>query len=260
MLLGLFGLTIVPFVMMLVMSLKSNGQIFAHFWSLPHPAHWEYYPLAWQAIFQYIRNSLIVTMCSVIGVVLLSSLSGYVFARHRFTGKETIYYFILLLMMIPGVLTLIPAYELVRSLGLLNTRWVLILPYISGGQVFGILLCRGFMATIPEELFESARMDGASELQVYWRMAVPLSLPILATVAIMNAVGIYNDYIWPLVTISDHTIQTFTVGVTQFASEYNLDYGPMLAGYVIGSIPLICIFAIGTKYYVQGITSGALKV
>lgn len=249
----------VPFVMMLVMSLKSNGQIFAHFWALPHPVHWGNYTLAWHAIFRYMINSLVVMFSSVIGVVFLSSLSGYVFARQRFVGKEYVYYGILILMMIPHVLTLIPAFALVQSLGILNTRWALILPYISGGQVFGILLCRGFMATIPEELFESARIDGASEFQVYWRMAIPLSLPILATIAIMNAVGVYNDYIWPLVTISDHTIQTFTVGVTQFAGEYNLEYGPMLAGYVIGSIPLILIFIVGTKYYVQGITSGALK-
>ncbi|MFB3897239.1 MAG: carbohydrate ABC transporter permease [bacterium] len=259
-LLILFGLTIIPFIMMLVMSLKNNGQIYAHFWSFPHPIHWEYYQQAWKAIARYIGNSLIVMVISVIGVVFLSSLSGYVFARHRFIGKETIYYCILLLMMIPGVLTLIPAYGLVQSLGLLNTRWVLILPYISGGQVFGLLLCRGFMATIPEELFESARLDGASEFIAYLKIAIPLSLPIMATVAIMNAIGIYNDYIWPLVTISDHTIQTFTVGATQFVNEYNLNYGPMFAGYIIGSIPLIIIFAIGTKYYVQGITSGALKL
>jgi ABC-type glycerol-3-phosphate transport system permease component len=134
-----------------------------------------------------------------------------------------------------------------------------VLPYVTGGQVIGIFLCRTFFETLPKSLFEAARIDGASEFQVYLRIALPTSLPILATLAILNFVGVYNDYIWPNVVISDSKLQTFAVGVTKFGAEGNLEYGPLLAGYLIGAIPLIVVFACGMRYYVEGLTRGGLK-
>jgi ABC-type glycerol-3-phosphate transport system permease component len=175
--------------------------------------------------------------------------------------------------MAPGVLTLIPTFALVKAIQipllrlgpltlgpfeLLNTHWALILPYISGGQIFGILLCRGFFESLPEGLFEAARLDGATEGDVYLRIALPLYYPILATIAIMTTLSVYNDYIWPLVVISDSNLQTFSVGITRFAGEFNLDYGPTLAGCALGSLPLL-LFAFGMRYFIQGITAGALK-
>lgn len=273
-LLTLLALSLVPFVMMLVLSLKSNAQIFTHFWELPNPVRWDFYSKAYAALIGYIANTAVVAVLTVVGVLALSSLSGYTFARHRFPGREVLYYGILSLLMIPGILTLIPAYMLVKTLqvpaftfvghtwgpyALINTRWALILPYIAGGQVFGILLCRGFFQSLPEQLFEAARLDGASEWEIYRRIALPLSRPILATIGIMTSLSVYNDYIWPLVVISDNGLQTFSVGVTKFAGEFNLDYGPTLAGYVIGSVPLLLLFAFGMRYFIQGITSGSLK-
>ena len=142
---------------------------------------------------------------------------------------------------------------------LINTRWALILPYIAGGQVLGVLLCRTFLANLPEELFEAMRIDGAGELVIYRCLALPLSLPILATLTMLTVLSIYNDYIWPLVVISNDSLQTFSVGITRFASVHNLDYGPTFAGYVIGSLPLIAIFAVGMQAFVRGVTSGSLK-
>ena len=270
----LLTLSLVPFGMMLVMSLKSNAQIFAHFWEPPGPARWDFYGQAYRALNGYILNTLVVALLTIVGVLVLSSLAGYTFARHRFPGREGLYYLILALMMVPGILTLIPTFALVKAIqfpaihlggwtfgpfALLNTRWALILPYISSGQIFGILLCRSFFQSLPEELFEAARMDGASELDVFRRIAVPLSRPILATIAIMTTLTVYNDYIWPLVVISDNSLQTFSVGVTRFAGEFNLDYGPTLAGYVLGSLPLLLLFAVGMRHFIQGITAGALK-
>ena len=273
-LLGLLLLALVPFGMMLVMSLKSNAQIFAHFWELPAPPRWDFYFRAWDALSGYIFNTLLTAILTVIGVLTLSSMAGYTFARHRFPGREALYYLILALMMIPGVLTLIPTFALVKSLtlpqihlgtitwgpfALLNTRWALILPYISGGQILGILLCRGFFQGLPEEMFEAARLDGAGEFEIYRRIALPLSKPILAAVAITTTLAVYNDYIWPLVAVTDNSIQTFTVGVTKFAGEYNLDYGPTLAGYALGSLPLLLLFALGMRPFIQGITAGSIK-
>jgi multiple sugar transport system permease protein len=273
-LLALTALALVPFVMMVAMSLKSNAQIFAHFWEPPAPARWDFYGKAWEALHGYIFNTLVVALATVAGVLTLSSLAGYTFARHRFPGREGLYYLILALMMIPGVLTLIPAFALVKWIALpeihvggwtfgpfalLNTRWALILPYISGGQILGIVLCRAFLQGLPEEMFEAARLDGASEFEIYRQIALPLSKPILAAIAITTTLGVYNDYIWPLVTLTDNNIQTFSVGVTKFAGEYNLDYGPTLAGYALGSLPLLLLFALGMRPFIQGLTAGAIK-
>ncbi|MGH2558931.1 MAG: carbohydrate ABC transporter permease [Thermomicrobiales bacterium] len=254
------ALSFVTIALMFFLSLKDNGQIYGRFWSLPDPIRWENYRDGWTTMRRYIFNSLLYSLASVAGVVFLSSLSGYVFARHRFPGKEVIYVVILALLMVPGVLTLIPAFVLVRDLGLINTPWALILPWTAGGQVFGILLCRSFFATLPQELFDAAKVDGASEFQQYGRIALPLSWPILVTLAIMHLVSTYNDFIWPLLTISDPKIQVVTVGLTQFRNEFGtINWGPRMAAYAVASLPLVILFAFGMRYYVRGLTSGALK-
>jgi len=259
-LLVLLFLTLVPIIFMLITSLKNRGQIFTQFWALPNPPLWENYQAGWNGMRTYIINSLLFGTVSVAAVVGLSSLSGYVFARHRFPGKEVIYLGILALMMIPGVLTLIPSFVLVRQLGILDTPWALILPWTAGGQVFGILLCRSFFATLPQELFEAARIDGASEINLYWRVALPLSLPILVTLAIMHFVGVYNDFIWPLITITDPAKQVVGVGLRQFVNQWGVvDIGGQMAGYAVSVIPLLVLFTFGMKYYIQGVTAGALK-
>ncbi len=256
----ILALSFLTIALMIFLSLKDNGQIYGRFWSLPDPARWENYRDGWVTMRRYIFNSLWYSMVSVVIVVFLSSISGYVFARHRFPGKEAIYVVILALLMIPGILTLIPAFVLVKQLGLFNTPWALILPWSAGGQVFGILLCRTYFATLPQELFDAAKVDGASELEQYFRIALPLSWPILVTLAIMHLVGSYNDFIWPLLTISDQNIQVVTVGLTQFRDEFGtVTWGPRMAAYAVSSLPLVILFAFGMRYYVRGLTSGAVK-
>ncbi len=253
-------LSFVTIALMVFLSLKDNGQIYGRFWSLPDPVRWENYRDGWLLMRRYIFNTLLYSLASVAGVVFLSSISGYVFARHRFPGKELIYVVILALLMVPGVLTLIPAFVLVRELGLINTPWALILPWTAGGQIFGILLCRSFFATLPQELFDAAKVDGASEFEQYFRIALPLSWPIMVTLAIMHLVGTYNDFIWPLLTISDQNIQVVTVGLTQFRNEFGtVNWGPRMAAYAVSSLPLVLLFAFGMKFYVRGLTSGAVK-
>jgi ABC-type glycerol-3-phosphate transport system permease component len=257
---GLLALSLITIILMIFLSLKDNGQIYGRFWSPPNPIRWENYIDGWHVMRRYIFNSLVYSLTSVVGVVFLSSLSGYVFARHRFPGRETIYVLILALLMVPGVLTLIPSFVLVGQLGLLNTPWALILPWTAGGQVFGILLCRTFFATLPQELFDAAKIDGASEFEMYRRIAVPLSWPILVTLSVMHLVASYNDFVWPLITISDPTIQVVTVGLTQFTSQYGVtDWGPRMAAYAVAAMPLVILFSFGMRYYMRGLTSGAIK-
>ena len=259
-LLILLVVTFIPIIYLVALSLKDNGQIYGRFWSMPDPYRWENFALGSLAIWRAVLNSILTSGSSTAATVVLASLSGYVFARHRFPGKELIYTGILALLMIPPILTLIPAYVLILNMGLENTYWALILPWTSGGQVFALLLCRSFFATLPEEFFDAARIDGASELQSFAQIAVPLSAPILVTVAVVRLVTTYNQFMWPLVVISSPKRQVVAVALTQFTSEIGVtDLGPQMAGYILASIPLIVLFSFGMRHYVRGLTAGGLK-
>ena len=253
-------LTFVPLAIMVTMSFRNNGQIYANFWGLPDPWLLSNYVQGFTSVIHYALNSVADSLASVALIVVLSSLSGYVFARHRFPGKEVLYLLILGLLMIPGILTLIPAFVLTHQLGIWNTPLALILPWTAGGQVLGIFLCRSFIASLPEELFEAGRIDGAGEFQLWYKVAVPLSWPILMTIAILSMVNNYNDFIWPLLVISSDSLQVISVGLTQFTTAHGVtDYGPQMAAYVVASVPLLIVFLFGMKYFIQGITSGAIK-
>ncbi|WP_245640115.1 carbohydrate ABC transporter permease [Paenibacillus dakarensis] len=254
-------LMLVPILFMIVSSLKSNAQILGNFWALPSPAKWGNYSEALSSIWRYMLNSVLYAIGASSCVILLSAISGYIFAKKTFPGKELLFMMMLAMMMIPGVLTLIPSYVLYDSLGLTNTPWVIIIAGAAGGQIFGTFLCRSFMSGLPSELFEAARIDGASEIRVFFQIVIPLSLPILATLFIMQTVGVYNDYIWPLLTIQDSNLQVIAVGLTIFTKQFGItDMGTQFSAYAISSVPLILIFSFGMKYYIQGMTQGALKM
>lgn len=254
-------LTLVPILFMILSSLKSNAQILGNFWALPSPARWSNYAEAFTSIWRYILNTVFYAVTGSGSVMLLSAVSGYLFAKKSFPGKNVLFLMMLAMMMVPSVLTLIPSYVLYKNMGLTNSPWAMIISSAAGGQVFGTFLCRMYMAGLPGELFEAARMDGASELRVFARIVLPLSLPILATLFIMQSVGVYNDYIWPLLTIQDSSLQVISVGLTLFTKQFGItDMGPQFAAYAISSLPLLAIFTFGMKYYIQGMTQGALKL
>jgi multiple sugar transport system permease protein len=253
-------LVFLPIVYLLIFSFKNNAQIYGSFWALPAPWITSNYADGWSAVSRFILNSVWMSLASTLLTVLFSGLAAYAFARHRFPGKEPIYYSFLALMMIPAVLTLVPRYMLVKSMGIVDTPWVLILPWMASDLPFGILLCRGFFASIAEDLFEAGRLDGASEWRLFTAIAVPLSLPILVTLGIVHAFRSYNDYIWPLITISRSDLQVVTVGLTSFNAGYGIiNYGPRFAGYLLSAVPLLVMFLFGMRYFVRGMTAGALK-
>ena len=254
-------LTFYPFIFMVITSFKTSPQFIHDFWGIAWPPTLANYTDAWSRISIYLANSILVSGVSVAGVLVIASVSAFVFARFNFPGREFLFFAILALLMIPGILTLVPTFLLVKRFGLLNTYWVLILPYISGGQIFAIFILRSFIASLPEELFESARLDGASTLRLFANIAVPLSKPTLVTIAIMNILSTWNEYVWPLVTIPDGRRWTISVGIVSFVSRYGglESWGPMFAGFVIASLPLIILFLFTMRYFIAGLTSGAIK-
>lgn len=253
-------LSFIPIFLMLILSLKANVQIYNDFWALPRPLMFQNYRIAVNMLIPNMINTLIVVPTATFFVVLLASVSGYVFARLEFPGKKGLFLIILALLMIPGVLTLTPLYRLIQDLRIMNTWWALILPWVAGGQVFGILICRTYIAGLPAALFESARIDGASELTSYFRIALPLSKPILATLTIMSLIGQYNDFIWPLMAIDSNSKQVITVAIRVFqAATGSVDIGSMVAGFVFATLPLLLLFMAGSRLYIEGVTSGAIK-
>jgi ABC-type glycerol-3-phosphate transport system permease component len=159
-----------------------------------------------------------------------------------------------------GVLTLVPSFLWVKKLHLINSYWVLILPYVAGGQIMAIFLFKGFFDGLPSELFESARLDGAGHLRLYWHIVLPLSKQIIAVVAIINTLGSWNNFLWPFITNSDenyHVIASglFVMSHTSVASNASTMY----AAYVIASVPLLILFIYATRPFMAGVTSGAFK-
>ena len=217
---------------------------------------------AWQVFRPFMINSLIVSISSAFGVVLVSSISAYVFARYRFPGHRALFFVIISFMMIPWVLTLVPSFLWVKTLGLINSYWVLILPYIAGGQIIAIFLFKGFFEGLPEELFESARLDGAGHFAQYWNIVVPLSKQIMAVVVIVNILGTWNNFLWPLIANPDQKFSVVSTGLyylSQTQAAGNGDKSTMFAAYVIASIPLLVLFIYATKPFMTGVTAGAFK-
>lgn len=257
----LLALSYLSMYSMLVLSLKGQAQIYQDFWGLPYPVRWDNYDTAIIKLVPNMINTFTVVVVGTTLVTLLSMIGGYVFARMDFPCKEFLYLLLLALMMIPGCLTLTPSYTLTKTYGIYDTWWALILPWISGGQVWGILLCRNYMEGLPKELFEAARIDGCTEMGAMFRIALPLSKPILATVVVMKMIEQYNDFIWPLMVIQSNEKQVLTVAIRAFQSETSMvtEQGVQVAGYVFATIPLFILFLFTSRLYMEGLTSGAVK-
>jgi ABC-type glycerol-3-phosphate transport system permease component len=250
----------IPMALTVVISTKTINQFNVAPLTVTFPMHWDNYQVAGQFVMHYVFNSIIISGLTCLGVLLIGSLTAYVFARFEFPGKGFIYQAMLVLLMIPPILTLVPTFLLTKDLHLLNTWGALILPYMAAGLAFAIFILRTFYESMPEELFEAARIDGAGELSVFFRIAAPLSKSILGVVAVLNILGTWNNYVWPLVTIQSDNLFPLALGLTAYRQAYYTLWGPLMAGYVIGTIPLIILFAFTSKLFVDGLSAGALKL
>ncbi len=253
-------LTFLPFLIALSISFKSVFQ-YAHEPFFPaFPLHLENYSAAYHLVIGYIRNSLIVSASSVALTLVIGLMSAYVFARYDFPFKSLLFFVFLSLMMIPGVLSLVTRFLMVNRLGLRDTFLGLILPYSSGGQLVVIFIGRTFFERIPKDLFESAKLEGASEIQIITSLVVPMSMPIVATLTIMDVVSTWNNVLWPMIIVSSKNLFPVSVGLLSFQGEMQSDIGAMMAGYLLASLPLLLLFAFASKQFVHGLTSGAVKL
>jgi multiple sugar transport system permease protein len=252
---------LVPFVWMLTTSLsrKANSSMprTPSFWP-PDPSFFNYYVASTNLpIVQLYLNSLLVVGVTTIGYLLSSALAGYAFAKGRFPGKSVLFILFLGTLFIPFETRMIPLYLFLNDLHLTNTYWALILPFLAGG--FGTFLMRQAISTIPDELLEAARIDGASEARIFFQIVLPLCKPTLATLAILNIIWRWNDVLWPILVTSDRSLYTVTQGLAVAGRSQGIYVGVALATAVMAILPVIVAYLILQRYVIRSVASSGVK-
>ncbi|HWD41150.1 MAG TPA: carbohydrate ABC transporter permease [Fimbriimonas sp.] len=253
---------VLPMLWMISTSLKRDDQIYgtANAFTLgslvPHPPAWNNYPAALSTVplELYLRNTLTLCLFTVVGAVLSSAFVAYGFARIPFRGKGPLFALMVATMALPGQVTMVPVFEMFRALGWYGSYLPLIVPSFFGAPFFVFLLTQ-FFRTLPEEIAESARLDGASELAIFLRMVLPLSTAALATCALFQFLGTWNDFLGPLIYVNDPSRYTLAYGLQQFMSAYDGQWSQLMAASTLFTLPIIILFFFAQKTFIQGIAT-----
>lgn len=252
---------LLPSYWLFISSIKSSSEIyrFPPQWT-PHEFHWQNFRNAWNAapFADFLRNSIIMTVIGTALKLTLATTTAYAFTFLRFPYKRGLFLVVLGTLMVPGTVTLLPNYLTAARLGWVNTYAGLIVP--GAGSAFGTFLLRQQMLTLPIEVFEAARVDGARHLTILWRLVIPMSKPMMVTVGIVGVVEVWNEFIWPLIITNTTDMRTLPVGLMLLKSSegYN-DWGAIMAGSVMVAAPMLVLFLLAQRHIVAGFTGGALK-
>lgn len=248
-----------PFVTMVLTATRTQGDLLTGgVFTWPDNLRWQNFVDAWNTggFATYFRNSLTLILVKVPLGLLVASLAAYPLAKMRFRGSTAVFVFFLIGLAVPIQVTLQPLLVMMRQLGIANSLAALIPPYLAFGLPFQIFVMRGFFRLLPQELLEAARVDGASELSIFFRIMLPLSLPPLATLAIIDSLATWNEFLIALVLISGNAARTVPIGLLQFQGEYSSQYTLLMAGVTISIIPVLIIFIFLQRYFVAGLAGG----
>lgn len=256
----LAALFIFPLLWMLASSMKLEGNVYKDISSIKaflpsgNPAEW-FKPyidvLSRFNIPLYIMNSIFYGIVVSAGSILVNGMAGYAFAKLNFTGKKMIFGLLLALLIVPAETILIPQFTIIHALGIVNTRLAVVLPAIA--NAFNIYLFRNFFIEVPEEVIESAKLDGAGSFMIFWRIMLPMSKPAVATVGTLAFIGSWNDYIWPLMVLIDKSKFSLQVAITTINTTQPVYTNQVMAVLTISTIPLIIIYIFAQKYILQGL-------
>ena len=253
-------LMLIPLIWMLITSFQTLNET-RHFPPIlvPSSIQWQNYTEVLQRapFARWFLNTLVVTVVVVAGNLLFCSLAGYAFARIKFFGRDVVFILVLATLMIPFQVVMIPTFLIVRKLGLIDTLGALIVPNLAGA--FGIFLLRQFFRSLPIELEEAARIDGASRLGVLFKIVLPLSGPVLATVAVITFLWTWNDFLWPLITIYNPDNMTLQLGLTTFQGAHQTNTHLLMAANVMSVIPVLLLFFVAQRFFIRGIATSGLK-
>lgn len=262
MLLAALGVSfLLPFYWLITTSLKTDSQVFQSppVW-VPHPVKWSNYPeaLTYIPFLRYTLNTLIICALTVLGAVFSNSLVAYSFGRIRWPGRDILFVVLLSTMMIPAQVTMIPVFTIFKSLGWVNTIKPLVVPAFLGNAFF-IFMLRQFYRSIPQELSEAAKLDGCSELDTYWRVILPLAKPALAMVALFTFIGAWNDFMGALIYLNDDLKYTLSLGLQQFVSQHGPEWSLLMAASTVMTLPIVALFFLTQKTFIEGITLTGIK-
>ncbi|MEZ4867799.1 MAG: carbohydrate ABC transporter permease [Caldilineaceae bacterium] len=259
----LFFFTVViiyPVLWMLFASLKSNSEIVTNVWGLPQTLQWENYRGAWASadLGYALLNSVLVSVGTVLVVTTLAALAGFAFAKFSFRFSLTIFLIFVFTMHAPA--PVIPLYVMLVKLGLTDSRLGLILPMAAGGIPLSIFIFRAYFQSMPRELLDAAKVDGCTELTAFWRVVLPISRPALATVAILQFVGAWNEYFLALILIRSAEMRTIPLAIQVFFYAWGrTEWEQVFAALCIGSLPMILLYVIMQRQFIQGLTAGSVK-
>ena len=261
--LGLFWLavTTLPFIFVVMTSLKSQQETFSGaVWALPESLNFgNYLEVLNGGFWVYLRNSVFVLVLSIGLILVISSMAAYAFARLRFRLNKPLFGLIVAGMIVPIHITLIPIYLLIRNVGLYDTPFALIGPYVATALPVSIFILTEFMRQIPKELEEAAKLDGCGAFGIFWKVFLPLSGPGLSTVAIYNSIGLWNEFIFAYVLTSNPANRTLPLAIWDFQGQYASNIPAILSVVTLTSLPLIVAYAFGQERIVKGMMAGALK-
>jgi multiple sugar transport system permease protein len=252
-------LMLVPMIWMVVTSLETLKETQLTPVLVPRSLRWQNYQQVLQ-LSQFPRwfvNTVIVTVVVVVGNLVFCSLAGYAFARLRFFGRDVVFILVLATLMVPFQVVMIPTFIIVRKLGMVDTLGALIVPNLAGA--FGIFMLRQFFRTLPIELEEAARIDGASRLGVLFKIVLPLSGPVLATLAVITFLWTWNDFLWPLITIYSPGHYTLQLGLLTFQGAHKSNTNLLMAANMMSMVPVLVLFFAAQRYFIRGIATTGLK-
>lgn len=260
---GLLAYAIVilyPLIWMVISSMKSYDEIYNNVWGFPSTWLVENYTLAWsKGISSYFINSVIVTGVTVIAVLIIGSMAAFALARYRSRWIDFALIFIIGGMMMNPQVALIPLFNILSALDLINTRWALILTYIAYRLPLSVLLIRAYFLSIPKDLEESAILDGCTEFGIYRRIYLPISIPILITTVVLTSFFAWNEFLFATIFIDSDALKTIPSGLMNFRDALRTDWGVLLAGMVISSVPMIALLITLQKYLIRGLSDGSVK-
>ncbi len=246
--------TLLPYILMIALSLMAEFEMYQlppKF--VPTLLRWSNYIEMWQAQpwGRYIFNTLFTTVAVLVGQLLLVAMGGYALARMKFPGRDFMFKLFIVFMMLPGVVTLIPGFIILHSLGWVDTFMALIVP--SLGNIWGLFLMRQYMLSLPSSLEDAGRIDGANRWQIFWKLILPLCKPVLATVGTFTFLSMWRSFFWPLIVTRSKEMRVIEVGVAMFSSQYITNIPAQLAAATLSSIPMILVYLFAQKWIVQGI-------
>ena len=257
-----FFISVYPLLWVVIQSLKTETEFLESIWTLPARLNFHNYATAWNdaGMSRYFMNSVVVTRVTTAVNLVFVTCAGYAFAKLKFPGKTFFYYMIIFNLLIPTAIILLPMFTMVNRMHLVNTLPALVFPYFQGFAPMGLIICRNYFEDLPDELMEAGKLDGCSNMQVFRKIMLPLAKPILATMAILSAMQVWNEYLWALTSITDESKYTLSVGVALFNKKTEtVGYTPVFAALSISALVIVVVYLCMQKNFVKSIAAGAVK-